>query len=583
MARLSRTWLTATAAAAVLTLVFALLALALYERTERGVVEKHSQDQQLLAELAATAFAQRVDTYLHRADANAAPLGGLPEKQREAALGRIPALAPEGTVFLVGADGRLYFRDAPKDLNSLEAAVVPWRGAAQPVLTNPFPPAGENSQVALLLPLASERGEGGQVGFTLPFGPLVETLVTRGSEPAHLSLSLLDERGQVLANTRHPEMIGRQLPGPGQNCLPCHTSFALERRMVAGEAGAEQLQVGREPLALVAFTPARVLGRQWSLALSEPYSAITADTRRGFRGITLLLGLLLLTGIAGVTLTLQYRGQRRRAEERARHAERRAALERQLRQSEQLASIGKMTSQIAHQINTPLATLGLNVAYLRTEVARRPGGGSPAIEEVSDAIAEEIDRLKRVVNDYLRFARLPQAAPSEESLAGLLRGLVDFLEPEARERRVHLEAELGRDPAVVALDADLFRQALLNLARNSFEAMPEGGTLRLRLRRREDAWELELEDTGRGIPPEALARIFDPFFTTKKDGTGLGLAHTRRVVEEHGGTIECRSAPGQGTTFLLRLPAAAGAPESGKPDSGTAETEKEFSLSEKGR
>jgi signal transduction histidine kinase len=237
-----------------------------------------------------------------------------------------------------------------------------------------------------------------------------------------------------------------------------------------------------------------------------------------------------------------------------------------------------MTSQIAHQINTPLATLGLNVAYLRTEVARRLGGVSPQVEEVSDAIAEEIDRLKRVVNDYLRFARLPQAAPSAESLAELVRGLVDFLEPEARERRVRLEADLGRDPAAVSLDADLFRQAVLNLVRNSFEAMPEGGTLRLRLRRREDAWELELEDTGRGIAPEALPRIFDPFFTTKKDGTGLGLAHTRRVIEEHGGTIECRSALGQGTTFLLRLPAAAGEPEPGK-----AETDKEFSLSEKGR
>ena len=573
MARLSKTWLTAAGAAALLAAVFVSLALLLYERTERGVVEKHSQDQQLLAELAATALAQRVDSRLHQADAFAAPLRTLAEKEWEAALPRIPALAPEGNVFLLAADGRLYFRESPRDFDSLEAAVLPWRGAAEPVVTNPFPPAAEDSQVALLLPLVSKSGERAQVGFTLAFGPLVETLVARGSEPAHLSLSLLDERGQVLANTRHPEMIGRQLPAPGQSCLPCHTSFALERRMLAGEAGAGQLQVGREPLALVAFTPGRVLGRRWSLALSEPYSAITADTRRGFRGITLLLGLLLAAGIAGVTLTLQYRVQRRRAEERARHAERRAALERQLRQSEQLAAIGKMTSQIAHQINTPLATLGLNAAYLRTEVARRLGGADPAIEEVGDAIAEEIDRLKRVVNDYLRFARLPQPAPSEESLAELLRGLLDFLEPEARERRVRLEAELGRDPAVVPLDADLLRQALLNLVRNSFEAMPAGGILRVRLRRREDVWELELEDTGRGIPPEALPRIFDPFFTTKKDGTGLGLAHTRRVIEEHGGTIECRSRCGQGTTFTVRLPAAA----------ADFETDKELSFSQKGR
>ena len=572
MRKASRTWLTALVASGLLTLVFALLALVLYERTERGVVEKHSQDQQLLAALAATALAQRVDAHLHEAEGRIAPLRALPPSQWPRAAEQLAPLSPEAQVFLLRADGVVFPETAP-EASILHAASQPWLGAREPLITNPFRMRGRDSQIALLIPLIVDDHVEAQAGFTLPFAPLVDTLVAGGSEPAHLSVSLLDERGLVLANTRHPEMAGRRLPEPGQDCLPCHTSFAVERRMVAGESGVERLQVGREPLALVAFTPARVLGRQWSLALSEPYSAITADTRRGFRGITLLLGLTLLVGIAAVTVTLQYRSQRRQAEERARQAERRAALEQQLRHSQQLAAIGKMTSQIAHQINTPLATLGLNVAYLRTEVARRLGGASPEVEEVSDALADEIDRLKRVVNDYLRFARLPQPALNEESLAEQVRGFLDFLEPEARERGVRLEAELGSDPARVLLDADLFRQAFLNLARNSFEAMPEGGALRVRLRAVEQDWELSLEDTGRGIPAEQLPRIFDPFFTTKKDGTGLGLAHTRRVVEDHGGTIACASAHGRGTTFRLRLPAAGA---EAKPD-------EELSLSEKGR
>src|SRR3972149_2748342 len=116
MARLSKTWLTAAGAAALLAAVFVSLALLLYERTERGVVEKHSQDPQLLAELAA-------------------PLRTLAEKEWEAALPRIPALAPEGNVFLLAADGRLYFRESPRDFDSLEAAVLPWRGAAGPGVT----------------------------------------------------------------------------------------------------------------------------------------------------------------------------------------------------------------------------------------------------------------------------------------------------------------------------------------------------------------------------------------------------------------------------------------------------------------
>jgi signal transduction histidine kinase len=248
-------------------------------------------------------------------------------------------------------------------------------------------------------------------------------------------------------------------------------------------------------------------------------------------------------------------------------------MERQMLQHKQLAAIGKMTSQIAHEINTPLAALGLNVSYLQAEVARHLDGGNPEIEEVSRAIAEEIDRLKRVVNDYLRFSRLPQPSLAETSLREAVEIFLDFIEPEARKLGVQSEIHLGHDPAYTRLDPDLFRQAFLNLVRNSFEAMPEGGTLRVTLEGDNDDWVLRLEDTGGGIPADVLPHIFDPFFTTKKDGTGLGLAHTRRVIEQHSGTIECQSSPGQGTTFTVRLPAVP----------VPAEATEELSLTGKGR
>jgi signal transduction histidine kinase len=141
-------------------------------------------------------------------------------------------------------------------------------------------------------------------------------------------------------------------------------------------------------------------------------------------------------------------------------------------------------------------------------------------------------------------------------LRELVESFLDFVEPEARERGVQLEVNLAEEPAEARLDAELFRQAFLNLVRNSFEAMPAGGVLQVRLERAGDEWVLEVADSGRGIPADLLPRVFDPFFTTKKDGTGLGLAHVRRVVEQHGGTIACASQPGQGTRFTVRLPAA---------------------------
>jgi signal transduction histidine kinase len=349
-------------------------------------------------------------------------------------------------------------------------------------------------------------------------------------------------------------MLGRRVPAPGGSCQPCHSDFSLERRMLAGQSGAGQLQVGPEPVALVTFTPVKLVGRRWSLSLSQPYDAIVAETHQGFQSIVFLLGFILILGLAAVGAVSELRLRQRRAEERARLAEQRAAMERRLRQNEQLAALGRMSSQIAHQINTPLATLGLNALWLQNEVERRFGRRDLEIEEASRAIAQEIERLQRAVNDYLRFARLPQTARTPQSLRDAVEQYLAFLEPELRAKQVKLEACLG-DDAEVELDRDLFGQAFGNLVRNALEAMPNGGWLGVRLAREGDQVVLSVQDSGTGIAPEALARIFEPFFTTKKEGTGLGLTHARLVVQEHGGTLECASTRGQGTTFTVRLPA----------------------------
>ncbi len=558
--KLSRTWLIGLAISGLLIVAFALLALVLYTRTERGVLEKHSQDQQVLAQVAASVLAERVDSLLFAAQSLSERLQRASVASWEQEIATLPPLVPGGKVLLLRSDSGFVWTGKLPGEAGWESALTLWQGKSHAVLTNPRVDPSGQAQVVLLVPLYRGEALAAQVGFTLPFAHLTDSILPP-SAAVRVSLSLLDEQGLVLANSRHPEMVGRRLPEPQGNCLPCHADFSLEHRMLRNESGVGSVRVANEPLALVSFTAVHLPGRRWSLALTEPYSSVIADTRHGFQAITLLLGLVLMVGIGATTLTLQYRLQRRRAEERAHLAERRAALEQQLRQSQQLATIGKMTSQIAHQINTPLATLALNVEYLRAELARTYGGASAGLGEVSNAILEEIERLKRVVNDYLRFSRLPQAVLARESLTELLRSFLDFIEPEARQRNVRVEADLGTEAMEAELDAELFRQAFLNLVRNSFEAMPEGGTLRIRIARQDTEVAVRLEDTGRGISPEALPHIFEPFFTTKKDGTGLGLAHTLRVIEQHGGTIRCDSRPGQGTAFEIRLPAASAAVE----------------------
>ena len=172
------------------------------------------------------------------------------------------------------------------------------------------------------------------------------------------------------------------------------------------------------------------------------------------------------------------------------------------------------------------------------------------------AITREVDRLNGVAEEYLRFVRVPKPALARQDVNEVLSCLLDFLAPELAAAKVEVRRELEPGVPTVRADEGQLRAVFLNLLRNSREAMPRGGTVVVRTRRYEGGVEVELSDTGGGIPPEDLTRIFEPFYSTKERGTGLGLAFTRQVVEEQGGSIRCESAVGQGTTFVIRMPAA---------------------------
>jgi signal transduction histidine kinase len=214
-----------------------------------------------------------------------------------------------------------------------------------------------------------------------------------------------------------------------------------------------------------------------------------------------------------------------------------------------------MTAGLSHEIRNPLNAIGLNAELLEEELAG--GGGSDEARALVSAIGHEVDRLGAVTEEYLRFARLPRPAFGREDLNELLSALCGFLAPELERAGIALDLVLAPGLPPVRGDEAQLRAAFLNLLRNSREAMARGGALAVATRRG-PAGEIEAEvrDTGAGIPPEALPRIFEPFYSTKEKGTGLGLAYAQQVIQEHGGTIRCASAPGEGTIFTVRLPAA---------------------------
>ncbi|HEX9289581.1 MAG TPA: ATP-binding protein [Anaeromyxobacteraceae bacterium] len=236
-----------------------------------------------------------------------------------------------------------------------------------------------------------------------------------------------------------------------------------------------------------------------------------------------------------------------------------ASLDRQradLLRAERLAAVGRISAQITHEIRNPLNAIGLNAELLAEELGS--ADVSAEARSLVQAIGREVDRLNAVTEEYLRFARLPKPVFAPEDVNEILAGLVDFVRPELVAARVELRLDLAAGLPPVRGDEAQLRAAFLNLLRNSREAMPHGGVVTVATRLADgDTVEAEVRDTGGGIPAEALPRIFDPFYSTKEKGTGLGLAFTQQVVQEHGGTIRCESAPGRGTVFAVRLPRAA--------------------------
>jgi signal transduction histidine kinase len=193
-----------------------------------------------------------------------------------------------------------------------------------------------------------------------------------------------------------------------------------------------------------------------------------------------------------------------------------------------------------------------------------------------EILAGEMDRLDRVVQTLADFSRPMELRLREHDLRHVVGGVIELTAAEMRENGVTAILKAPAEPVMVRVDAELVRQALLNLMLNGMQAMPRGGRLWVRIRRDQQSAVLDVMDEGEGIPAELLPRIFELYFTTKPKGSGIGLAMTYRILQMHGGAMEVRSnanpiAADRGTTFTLRLPLASSAAEVRKSVAAIAE------------
>lgn len=219
--------------------------------------------------------------------------------------------------------------------------------------------------------------------------------------------------------------------------------------------------------------------------------------------------------------------------------------------SERLAAVGELAAGVAHELRNPLTSVKLLLQH-----AAQRGHSEPLADAKLQLILDEIARMESTIQSLLDFSRPPRLNRLQHDVRVSLRRAINLVVGRSQQQQVQVTADFGDVPLMVNADPEQLHQVFVNLLLNGLESMPHGGQLSLRAALRPGPLiEIKIRDTGIGIPEDILKRLFEPFATSKDRGTGLGLAVSRRIVQEHQGTIDAENVPGGGAEFQITLPA----------------------------
>ena len=255
-----------------------------------------------------------------------------------------------------------------------------------------------------------------------------------------------------------------------------------------------------------------------------------------------------------------------------RQAESKLELERSLRQSEKLATIGQLSSGLAHEIGTPL-----NIISGRVELLRKKFEDKNELRKNLDIIVQQAERITKIIQQLLGFVREKSPQQTPINISTILENMLDFLDHQIQKQDVLVSKDLKDNLPLVKGDSDQLQQVFSNLILNAIQSMPDGGKLRLSASSRwcsregiEDGQrqylEICVEDTGMGMEQEVLQNLFNPFYTTKDKGTGLGLTVSIGIVQDHEGWIDVESEAGEGSLFKVYLPVTEGEERGVEPE-----------------
>jgi two-component system sensor histidine kinase HydH len=214
-----------------------------------------------------------------------------------------------------------------------------------------------------------------------------------------------------------------------------------------------------------------------------------------------------------------------------------------------MAALGKMAAGVAHELRNPLSSIKGLTVLLRSRFQAESKD-----RETADILVQEVERLNRSISELLDYSRPQKLQKEETHLEEIVREAAALIQIDANAAGVHVDLQLDSDLPAIQVDQDRMKQVFLNLLLNSIQAMEDGGVVTVSATEENNWIAFEVRDNGCGVDLAHQARVFDPYFTTKPQGTGLGLAMSAKIVEEHGGSISLKSQEGVGTSVVVRLP-----------------------------
>lgn len=371
--------------------------------------------------------------------------------------------------------------------------------------------------------LAAEDAEVAEAGF-----PLLSDVMR---ENGLFNVFIVNENLEYLANARDPTRVGSNDPALELDAAEILSAFSglPTRSQLYGAGGG----TGTGPYLASAYAPLETPD-----GLATAVIGVEADARffsaiRGFRNSMLLINVLSLIAILATVLV---------SVSLARHALR---VEQAAARANTLATMGQMSGAVAHEIKNPLG-------IIRAAAERLQRRYDPPPAEL-DYIKQEVDRLNRIVTNYLKVGATREAEAELVDLGEVIQDVLGSAAHETGAKGIRVEAQLDGLPGVKGSRLEL-RQVFLNLVLNAIQAQPDGGVIRIVGHARGPRVVIEVADEGPGISKSELVQVFEPFFTTREKGSGLGLFVVRRIVEAHGGKVAIRSETGKGTVVEVALP-----------------------------